>query len=148
MNGNMQQKRLIYAILLAVIYVTATSLSSISILTCDHHHHHVEHHNSGCDCCHDHNHGNDIAFAEKCCDHHHPVLGDNHTDFIASKDRSDSRASQLLVLMLSPVLVSEEYAAEDIYSPRLISLPPGDEDTPLLAALMEVRGLRAPPALA
>lgn len=140
-------KRVIYSILLAVIYITATSMSSISILTCDHHHHSTEHHEPSC--CHDH-HNCDCdnpTIAEDCCDHHHPILGDNHTDFIASSERNDSRASQLLALILSPAVIGEGEITEAAYSITLNSAPHGDKATPLLAAIHETRGLRAPPAL-
>lgn len=147
----MKQRRLIYAFLLAVIYITATSMSSLSIITCDHqHHHHHEHHehkhNDGC--CGGGCHCNNLTIGEDCCSHHHPILGDNHTDFIASSERNDSRASQLLTLILSPILISEEYVSESINSTTLRGPTQGDEATPLLAALLETGGLRAPPVMA
>lgn len=147
----MKQRRLLYAFVLAVVYITATAMSSISIITCDHqHHHHHEHHvhkhNEGC--CNEGCHCNDLTIGEDCCSHHHPILGDNHTDFIASSERNDSRASLLLTLILSPVLLTDEYATDPINSTPLRGPTQGDEATPLLAALIETGGLRAPPVMA
>ena len=134
---------------MAVVYITATSMSSLSIITCDHHHHHHheahEHHDG---CSHDHCHCNDLTISEDCCSHHHPILGDNHTDYITSSERNNSRTYLLLALILSPTLIGEEYISEPAHFTTLHGPTSGDEATPLLAALTKSWGLRAPPAMA
>ena len=138
----MKRMRLIYAMLLAVIYVTATSLSSISLLTCHHHHHH--HHANTCDkeCCHDH-----VAISDICCDHDHPILGEHHTDYIVSTERSILASSKVLSLMLSPALLGEPLSYKAWSDQPIISPHPGDEAVPLLAAIHQSEALRAPPTL-
>lgn len=141
----MKRMRLIYAMLLAVIYITATSLSSISLLTCHHHHHHHNHHHANtCDkeCCHDH-----VAISDICCDHDHPILGEHHTDYIVSTERSVLASSKVLSLMLSPALLGEPFSHQVWYDSPIISQYPGDEAVPLLAAIHRSEALRAPPAL-
>ena len=144
----MSRRRAIYSLLMVTIYVVATMLSSLSLLVCEHHHpHHHHHHHAECHvegCCT----GDEVTIGADCCDHHHPILGDNHTDYIDSSHRSDSRASHALALLLSPMVV-------DNISQELVS---SLDDTNLeyrsiSFALIDVayissQGLRAPPCLA
>lgn len=145
----MRVRNTIFATLLAAIYAIATIGSSLSVILCDHHHHHHHdhtthhHHHSGEECCCD-----GLSFEGICCNHQHHLLGENHTDYIASTQRFDSRSSQSLLLMLMPVVLSSfdekfpEALPEDV-SPRY-----GDEYRPLEAAFISHESLRAPPALA
>ena len=136
----MAQRRKIYAFLMVAVYTVATLLSSLSLLACDHHHHHHRSCKSEC-CAHV-----GTTIAKDCCDHHHPILGDNHTDFIES--RSDSRTASALSLLTAPAIIAsvgEElslhcYAQYERFELRDIGAP---RDT-------YSRGisLRAPPALA
>lgn len=136
----MAQRRKIYAFLMVAIYTAATLLSSLSILTCDHHHH--DYHTCKSECC---AHVG-TTIAKECCDHHHPILGDNHTDFIES--RSDSRIAAALSSLFAPVVVtsvSEElslhsFAKYERYELRDIGTPSDSYSRSF--------GLRAPPALA
>lgn len=140
---------------LVVIYVTATSLSSISILACDHQHHHhpqhhyaahsvvAEHHCSACGC------GiNMVAIADDCCDHHHPMLGDNHTDFLVKNERDNSRIITALSLLATPAIVAEVCGNVDICDPSFSPIIYGDEASPLRVAAVGTKALRAPPTLA
>ena len=137
----MGQRRRVYAFVMVAIYTIATLLSSLSLLTCDHHHHH-HHHSCKSECCAH----LGVSIAKDCCDHHHPILGDNHTDFIES--RTDSRTASALSLLLAPVVVDaigEElslysYAEHEILELRDIGTPSD--------LFSRVRSLRAPPALA
>lgn len=143
----MKLRERIYAFMMVAIYVVATTLSSASLLLCDHHSHHshhthhVEHHDHSCSC-----HG--VTISDDCCNHHHPILGDNHTDYIAAAQRSDSRAAQAVVLLLSPAVVPN--LVGEIYAPDTepVAIRYGDEQEPLRAALVSCATLRAPPALA
>ena len=148
----MKLRRVISARILAVIYITATSMSSISILSCDHHHHHhhhvahspiAEHHCPACGC-----HVDMVTIGDDCCDHHHPVLGDNHTDFLVNNERYDSRIITALSLLTAPAILAEVYGDVDIYAPSLSPLIYGDEASPLRVAAVGTKALRAPPALA
>jgi hypothetical protein len=139
----MKQRRGIYALLLAVIYITATSLSSISLLTCDHHHHH--HHQT--ECCKSDCHCNHTTLSAKCCDHEHPILGEHHTDYIVSNQRGDSSSSQALAILLTPTLIAEQFNYEAWYEHPSTLQQPGDEAVPLVAAIQQTKTLRAPPAL-
>lgn len=94
----MAQRRKIYAFIMVAVYTVATLLSSLSLLTCDHHHHH--HHSCKSECCAH----LGTTIAKDCCDHHHPILGDNHTDFIES--RSDSRTAAALSLLIAPTIIT------------------------------------------
>ena len=125
---------------MVAVYTVATLLSSLSLLTCDHHHHH--HHSCKSECCAH----LGVTIAKECCDHHHPILGDNHTDFIES--RNDSRTASVLSLLLTPTIitsVSEElslysYAQYERFALRDIGTPKDSHSHGL--------SLRAPPALA
>ena len=126
-----------------MVYIIATVLSSASLLLCDHHHapsYHTEHHACACGC-------EDVTLTADCCNHHHPILGDNHTDYIDSSQRNDSRTSLASLLMLAPVVMP---SVEEISCPEstLRTMYYGGDDEPLMAAFISCRSLRAPPALA
>jgi hypothetical protein len=141
----MKRARLIYAMIMAVVYITATSLSSISLLTCDHHHHIHDHHQT--ECCHDGCHCDHATLSAVCCDHDHPILGEHHTDYIASNQRSDSSLSQALTILLSPTTLAEQFSYETRLEQPSTQQRPGDEAVPLLAAIHQSKALRAPPTL-
>ena len=136
----MAQRRKIYAFLMVAVYTVATLLSSLSLLTCDHHHHH--HHSCKSECCAH----IGVTIAKDCCDHHHPILGDNHTDFIES--RTDSRTAAALSLLVAPIVLTSVDEELSLYSyaqyERLELL---DIGTPSDSYSRRF-GLRAPPALA
>lgn len=146
----MKTRGKLYAFIMVAVYVAATVLSSVSLLLCDeHHHHHYHAEETSCAChstqC---NHGG-ATLSSDCCDHHHPILGDNHTDYIASSHRSDdARASQALALMLAPAVAG--ILAGEIAMPEADPLGAiyGDKVVPLKAAEASTAALRAPPVLA
>ena len=130
----------VYAFVLVAIYKVATLLSSVSLLICDHHHHH--HHSCKSECCAH----IGVAIAKDCCDHHHPILGDNHTDFIES--RNDSRTASALSLLMAPVVVASVGEELSLYSYALYErLELRDIGTPSDSYSRGV-SLRAPPVLA
>ena len=138
-------RRFIYAMTLAVIYLTASTLSSVSLLLCDHHHIH-EHtqceHSNECSC------DDVVVLTEVCCNHEHPTLWDNHTDFIISKLRDNNRnaeAIQLTLIALATGIVPNtlEPLADSIEEIGFL-----DEATPLKVAYLSCKALRAPPAVA
>lgn len=141
----MARRRGIYAFLLVVIYIAATSLSSISLLLCEHHHHHHHHatecHKEGCTC-----HGQ--LFKIGCCDHQHPILGENHTDYIDSSHRSASRTLQALPLMLAHVVVATLDGEQSLYQYTLFEREPVAQIGSIRPPHTLVAGLRAPPYLA
>lgn len=148
----MVRVKMIYAVVLAVIYVTASLMSSLSVLCCDHPHH--EHHvveNVEC-CCGSHHDvvsslDNALAFSEECCDHSHVLLSDINTQIISDNER-DNSASNILSTLLAVVAMVDNagddiialYATGEIYR--------GDESMPLRAAFSRYDSLRAPPVLA
>lgn len=136
----MALRRKIYAFLLVAVYTIATLLSSLSLLTCDQHHHH--HHVCQSECCAH----TGVTIAKDCCDHHHPILGDNHTDFIES--RNDSRTAVVLSLLFTPAVTISIGEELSLYSyaqyERLLLF---DIGTPSKSH-SHTFGLRAPPALA
>lgn len=143
----MARRRALYSFVMVTIYVVATMLSSLSLLLCEHHHphhphHHAECHHEGCNC------ENEVTIGPDCCDHHHPILGDNHTDYIDSSHRSDSRASHAVALMLLPMVV-DNISGEQALEIYASTLQRSDLDfaLPDVAYLSSV-GLRAPPMLA
>ena len=141
----MARRRALYSFVMVTIYVVATMLSSLSLLLCEHHHphhHHTECHHEGCNC------ENEVTIGPDCCDHHHPILGDNHTDYIDSSHRSDSRASHAVALMLLPMVV-DNISGEQALEIYASTLQRSDLDfaLPDVAYLSSV-GLRAPPMLA
>ena len=148
----MGRVKMIYATILAVIYVTASLMSSLSVLSCDHPHHtHHEAEQTEC-CCHHHNsgyvaHHNAEAFNAECCDHDHELLGDNHTQYIVDNERSNSALSlsYLLLANVAIVDIAENHTtllAATKYTYR------GDESSPLCAAFSRYDSLRAPPVVA
>lgn len=144
----MRSRKIIFATLLVAIYTAATLCSSLSVILCDHHHHHHDHtthhhHNSAQECCCD-----CLTFEGDCCNHQHHLLGENHTDYIASTQRFDSRAGQSLILMLMPAVLSTVVGGLDDVPTVNISSYGGDEHRPLVAAFISHESLRAPPALA
>ena len=145
----MKLRRAIYAVVLMAIYVIATVCSSTSILLCDHHHHHHtadelvaehDHHGEACSC-----HG--LSFESICCDHHHTILGENHTDYIASSHRYDSRSAERDLLVAFPAVISVAINELPTLIPTDIDRSSGDESWPLVAAFISHESLRAPPAL-
>ena len=136
----MAQRRKIYAFLMVAVYTVATLLSSLSLLTCDHHHHH--HHSCKSECCAH----IGVTIAKDCCDHHHPILGDNHTDFIES--RTDSRTAVALSLLVAPMVIPSIDEELSLYSfAQYERLELRDIGTPS-DSYSRSFGLRAPPALA
>ena len=145
MYRKMERRRALYSFVMVTIYIVASMLSSLSLLVCDHHHphnHSVECHAKGCNC------GAEVTISADCCNHHHPVLGDNHTDFIDSSTRHNSRVSQALALMIAPVVVDnitgeQTTCFEELVSTRVET----DRGLPTPIYISSV-GLRAPPYLA
>lgn len=136
----MVQRRKIYAFVMVAVYTVATLLSSLSLLTCDHHHHH--HHSCKSECCAH----LGLTIAKDCCDHHHPILGDNHTDFIES--RNDSRTAVALSLLFAPMVATSVGEELSLYSyAQYKRLELYDIGTPS-DSHSYIFGLRAPPALA
>ena len=136
----MAQRRKIYAFLMVAVYTVATFLSSLSLLTCDHHHHH--HHSCKSECCAH----IGVTIAQDCCDHHHPILGDNHTDFIES--RTDSRTAAALSLLVAPIVLTSIDEELSLYSfAQYERLELRDIGTPS-DSYSRSFGLRAPPTLA
>ena len=132
-----------FAMLLVAIYSIATISSSAAILLCEHphHHHHSESHDHECEC-------DGVRFVAECCDHHHSLLGENHTDYITTEQRHDSRSANIFTLLLQPhvaTIVSESLQAP---LPSDEELRYGDDCEPLRAALIEHTSLRAPPVVA
>ena len=138
-------RRHIFAFVLVAIYLSATVLSSLSLLVCDQHHvhHHVEcaHTAEVCDC---HMVG---VIAQDCCSHHHPVLGDNHTDFIVNSSRSDSRMMEAMTLTLTAILAESLHLTAPVEECRTPQKHL-DEPTPPRVALVACEALRAPPVVA
>lgn len=138
----MAQRRKIYAFVMVAVYTVATLLSSLSILTCNHHHHHHHHHSCKSECC---AHAG-VTIAKDCCDHHHPILGENHTDFIES--RNDSRIASALSVLFAPMVVTSIAQEQSLYSyAQYERLEIRDIGTPSDSYSRSI-GLRAPPALA
>ena len=136
----MAQRRKIYALLMVAVYTVATFLSSLSLLTCDHHHHH--HHSCKSECCAH----IGVTIAKDCCDHHHPILGDNHTDFIES--RTDSRTAAALSLLVAPIVLTSVDEELSLYSyAQYERLELRDIGTPT-DSYSRGLSLRAPPTLA
>ncbi|MBQ6612637.1 MAG: hypothetical protein IIX19_02845 [Alistipes sp.] len=133
--------RRICAVLLMAIYTIAITSSSASILLCEHpHHHHAATHHDECSC-------NGIAFVSNCCNHHHAIHGENHTDYISNEQRHDSRSANLFTLLLQPhvaTIVSESLQIPSLNDDQLRY---SDECEPLRAAHISHESLRAPPVV-
>jgi predicted N-formylglutamate amidohydrolase len=149
----MKRLKMIYAVILAVIYVAATTLSSLAVLTCDHPHHtHITSEVALCLCAdghhhhHNHDHGASPALDEECCDHDHTLLGENHTQIIVEKQRGDD-AMPLLYMLVTPAVIAE-CVAPNPYIPVRVEPYHGYEQLPLQAAFSRCDSLRAPPQLA
>ena len=158
-----KQTRRIVAFMLAVIYITASLFSSLSILLCDHHHHYHAHHtavdllsdHTACDCGHHHdNHDHNIPTDEaesvitSLCDHHHTMLGERDAATVANKRSIDDNLLLRTSLLYASYAVSTPiYETESLYYIDLHRIY-GDEAEPLRAAFISRESLRAPPALA
>lgn len=146
-------RRLIYALSLAVIYVAATMLSSLSIVLCDHEHHeHLEHGNSHqtehC-CIHCRTLAmSDVVLADDCCDHSHPMLGDHYTEIIVSEQRDSSHSYGIQLFTVTSIVPQDvlNTAPEPVTESKTYLY--GDESEPLRAASADYKSLRAPPVLA
>ena len=147
----MRLRRGIFAFLLMAIYMVASVGSFASILLCTHHHHH-HHHNQEQSA--EHSHHDDVcscqglSFEAECCDHHHVLPGENHTDYIASSQRSDSRNYERDVVIFAPLLIV--LSDNELLPIRSVDVEERavDESWPLVAAYLSHESLRAPPQLA
>ena len=138
-------RRAIFAMLLAVVYITAGLFSSLSVLLCDgHHHHHAIElcsHDEHCAC-------SDPAFSQDCDCHSHLTLEESQSYYATDMQRSnDSRYVVLQLLNLCAVVPAlADGAIADCF---VASLPrSGYEAVPLQTAFISSRALRAPPVLA
>ena len=119
----MGRLKMIYATILAVIYVTASLMSSLSVLSCDHPHH-THHATESIECSCGNHHSvvsldDNLAFNTECCDH----------DLAFAAIISDAEAYGAILS-----------AEEEPY--------PGYESLPLRAAFSRYDSLRAPPVVA
>jgi hypothetical protein len=152
----MSRLKVIYATILAAIYVAASLLSPLSVLACDHPHHtHHANHSAAVEVhvgCHCHSH---VAVAEcgtetlngVCCDHSHELLSDNYTQFIDSTERGSSVTISLYLLSISVAILGDMLE----HNPMLLATEArygGDEALPLRAASSRYDALRAPPTFA
>lgn len=145
----MRGLRVIYATILAVIYVTASLMSSVDVLTCDHPHHHHHHHaeHTGCEC-HAHScYEGVVVISAECCDHEHDLLSDTHTAFIVEKEGSDTTDLQPIALDLTEALPALSISLDTIAQENEYHYI-GYESAPPCAAFTRFDALRAPPALA
>ena len=148
----MGRLKVIYATILAAIYVAATLLSSLDVLTCDHPHH-THHVSESVECsCHEHHHHVTTAHAKQsinaeCCDHEHELLSDNHTQYIVGNERNNSALSMSYLLLASVAIVADIEGYASILSATEVDYR-GDESLPLRAASSRYDSLRAPPSLA
>ena len=147
----MGRLKVIYATILAAIYVAATLLSSLDVLICDHPHH-THHVSESVECsCHEHHH---VATAHakqsisaECCDHEHELLSDNHTQYIVSNERSNSALGISYLLLTSVAIVADVEGYSSMLSATEVEYR-GDESLPLRAAFSRYDSLRAPPSFA
>ena len=148
----MSRLRMIYATILAAIYIAASLISSLSVLCCDHPHH-SHHATESVECsCGNHHHvvvadNNLFAFNGECCDHNHELLSDNHTQIIPDNER-DNSASNISYLLLACVAVADDAGAYKALLSATENHYRGDESLPLRAAFSRYDSLRAPPVLA
>ena len=126
--------------LLAVIYIAATAMSSLSILACDHNHLHHNAHGEVCHCC-----TTMEADTSLECGHHHITLGDHHTEFIVVGMRSDALYSDVTAQVIGNGFIA--FVNNNI-TPLYQEVVPnyiGYKATPLRAAFISHESLRAPP---
>lgn len=149
----MGARKMIYSTILAVIYIAASLLSPLSVLTCTHPHH--THHSAeqgqcSCGAHHDHNHEIDcstLSFEAQCCDHDHELLGDKHVQIVPNNERySNAQNIQHLLFASFAILCEAECFSSVLYATEVIY--GGDEQLPLRAAFIRYDSLRAPPVLA
>lgn len=147
LRSGMRRLKVAYAMLLAVIYVTATAMSSLAVFACDHDHLHFSGHTASCDghveCCHCHH--TTEAEATFDCGHRHSLLGENFTEYITSGVRANLRSDDGGVIVTDYATVP----TSDIdLSPATISITActaGYESAPPRAAITSHESLRAPP---
>ena len=141
----MSRLKVAYAMMLAVIYMAATAMSSLSIFVCDHDHlHHsaaevAGEHKCSCHCHHAPEAGETIS-----CGHHHDLFGDNLTEFIGHGERY-ARIYDTATDFTDYAIVA--VAGIDI-APATITISATDigyEAAPPRAALVAHETLRAPP---
>ena len=116
----MGRLKMIYATILAVIYVTASLMSSLSLLSCDHPHH-THHATESIECSWGNHHSvvsfdDNLAFNAKCCDHDHELLDDNHTQFFVEKERDNSAQNILYLHLAFSAIISDADAFGAILS--------------------------------
>ena len=131
---------------MVAIYIAASALSSLSLLVCDHHHpfhqhHHEHHHDASCSC------SGDTLIGD-CCNHVHPVLGENHTDYITSTKRGDTRLAEECNIVVDYALLASVISELPYIEQPLVAIGYGDEQKPLQAAFLSAESLRAPPYFA
>ena len=147
----MGRVKMIYATILAAIYVAASLMSSLSVLCCDHPHH--THHvteSVECSCGNHHSvvSSDDIhAFNEECCDHEHVLLSDIHTQIIPDNER-DSSALNISNILLASVAIIDITGNDNTLLLATEEFSRGDEALPLRAAFSRYDSLRAPPVVA
>ena len=147
----MGRLKMIYATILAVIYVTASLMSSLSVLSCDHPHH-THHATESIECSCGNHHSvvsldDNLAFNAKCCDHDHELLSDNHTQFFVEKERDNSAHNISYLHLAFAAIISDAEAYGAILSAEEEPYP-GYESLPLRAAFSRYDSLRAPPVVA
>ena len=147
----MKRTKMIYAVVMAVIYVAATLASSLAVLTCDHPHHTHANDASRICCVQGHQHSdcacNHLSLDTECCDHSHSLLGENHTDFIVEKQRGDDAMPLVYALDIAEALIADSASTNHILPVRIEPYQ-GYEQLPLQAAFSRYDSLRAPPSLA
>lgn len=150
----MSRAKMIYATILAAIYVAASAMSSLSVLWCDHPHHtHHEEEQTECCCCHHDDvnlliaHADTATYDAECCDHSHELLGDDNAQYVVDNERDNSVCS-LANLLLTSVAIVDTTGAINTHLTATERLYRGDESLPLSAAFSRYDSLRAPPALA
>lgn len=147
----MKRLKMIYATILAVIYVAATTLSSLAVLTCDHPHH-THHATESIECSCGNHHSvvsldDNLAFNAKCCDHDHELLSDNHIQFFVEKERDNSAHNNSYLHLAFAAIIYDAEAYDAILSGEEEPYS-GYESLPLQAAFSRCDSLRAPPHLA
>lgn len=150
MGKKMKHRKVIYAVMLAAIYVAATLLSSLSVLTCSHpHHDHTTEYHQHCFCGEAHVDGvlHIETIGGDCCDHSHALLGEHYTQIIVEKQRGEDAIPLLYALDIPAIIIAESDAINEII-PITEELYRGDEHMPLQAAFSRCNSLRAPPSLA